>query len=89
MNKLKRHSNENVGEPLICGNGNNPKLDWGGLARNMCIEKKQAFMLDLYKCNVGQVWIVQRIFIGENLGVLLEVCDESLEFYGGKPWSLT
>jgi hypothetical protein len=47
MNKLKRHSNENVGEPLICGNGNNPKLDWGGHARNMCIEKKQAVYVGL------------------------------------------
>lgn len=75
--------------PLFVAMENNPKLDWGGHARNMCKEKKKAFMLDLYNCNVGQVWTMQKIFIWENLGFFLKVCDESLEFYGGKPWSLT
>jgi hypothetical protein len=37
-------------------------------------------MLNLYKCNFGQVWTMQRIFIGENLGFFLKVCGESLEF---------
>jgi 4-alpha-glucanotransferase len=36
-------------------------------------------MLNLYKCNVGQVWTMQRIFIGEDLGFFSQSVRWKLE----------
>ncbi len=77
--------------PLFVAMENNPKLEWGGDAMNMCRKKNKNKHLCwtytsamLVKCEQCKGFL-----LGKILGFFLKVCGESLKFYGGKPWSLT